>query len=900
MTCLLSSSGIKSSPAFLLQWVLLLWCFTLLAACSTRSNPGAHSAFEGLAPATQKISVSGHRDTLVHLPSGARLFIPAKAFITSKGKPVSGKIALEIREFSSTAEMLLANAPTEIGQSNEGKSGMASDCMIEVRSSRKGQTIAIREDRPLRYSAAANIAGDFDLYRWGHPAETESTAWELVEQRAPNPKWEVPDGKTLLFDTVQKPATRHLVDLPFSISALDGGAPPDWLFEEEWTSLELTRPSFAAHPKHHFNSRGHFRGAYTIRPFNTDSSWFQVVGKDSALCVDWNGKVVRTYAPIQGEGGWFTPKSNFIDRYEYYNYALFTPEHAPLVLTNIDDLRLLADEQTLVYRNRNKSNEEWVVFEVRSIDGTVVQTIRCRPHPARVVKGRTSRSKVRLRGSDRSEGFLIHSGNGVAIYDKTGQRLSTTPRGEQFADAFFCGSLNLVLLEYLDGNFEIWNWKTNQKIPLPIITDGESSLEYRFHWEAPLILFYQEAEGKIWLYNWETRSMTDLSVPFPLYQTGFSYGRSTYIEMHSADSTQHVLKNLRGKSVIVQTTQTGLWAPFLSVEKGKYWILESSNGIRLFDRTGKLLRDFTLELPNWYPFFLKRKRFYVTDAMGNLQLIAADGEVTNSFMTQVFTEPYDYWQSDTRNMAVYNQAFNSHKHYAPSGQLVYALGSFEMQGLRHFQGQNIALGWSHIGGKVLFELQPATYGPNEYQISLLSAGKTFTGRVQVDGITHQQIGKYTHHQLKHFAEEQAAIRIPGQKIIPYTPQRQMVLGSFGYYRWARPHHQPESVTCTVEVSATSESASEPFQVFLIRGENGSSVVQYEGPQLNNFSFYPGEANRLLAVFPGNRVAYLSPSAFQEQIANKANEGALVQLRLPALKDLSSLQALQSLLESDGR
>lgn len=109
--------------------------------------------------------------------SGSKIIVPASAFVDEKGKPVTGKVDIQYREFNDHVDMFLAGVPKEMDKHQN----LQSVGMMEIKGFQDGKPVYLSMDKTLEVELqgrlAANIpTSDLKVYVYGKQEDT----WEYV------------------------------------------------------------------------------------------------------------------------------------------------------------------------------------------------------------------------------------------------------------------------------------------------------------------------------------------------------------------------------------------------------------------------------------------------------------------------------------------------------------------------------------------------------------------------------------------------------------------------------------------------------------------------------------------------------------------------------------------------
>lgn len=101
--------------------------------------------------------------------------------------------------------------------------------------------------------------------------------------------------------------------------------------------------------------------------------------------------------------------------------------------------------------------------------------------------------------------------------------------------------------------------------------------------------------------------------------------------------------------------------------------------------------------------------------------------------------------------------------------------------------------------------------------------------------------------------------------------RTFAVSQFGVHNWdIWKNPQRKRCLASFDFGQETDKYINKISIFLVTGEN-RSVVRYYPTDFNKFSFNPNESNFLIAVLPGNKIAYFKPEDFAKIDLTMLNE-----------------------------
>lgn len=197
------------------KWILLTVLFVALIitnGCKKGSKLWSPTPpYPGLEIPLSKYTINANKDTVLMLPNGTSISIPAGAMVTAEGQLVTGSYELQYREFHDAIDIMLAGIPMEINSVGE-KRVLRTAGMFEMNALQIGANIRIAENKVIDVRFASKYPGSDYNFFYMNP---ESGSWEWADL----PKTELNQEKVdALQALIAKAPTIMLGDKFFVIS----------------------------------------------------------------------------------------------------------------------------------------------------------------------------------------------------------------------------------------------------------------------------------------------------------------------------------------------------------------------------------------------------------------------------------------------------------------------------------------------------------------------------------------------------------------------------------------------------------------------------------------------------------------------------------------------------------
>ena len=120
--------------------------------------------FEDKAGTSHQVTISDHsRAFTKELPSGTIISVPANAFVSMDGQPITTPVKLNFTSYNSPAEIIASGIPMKVVEDGE-HAWMQTAGMFEIGGMTNGENVQIAPDKALDIAYASTETGDFDAW----------------------------------------------------------------------------------------------------------------------------------------------------------------------------------------------------------------------------------------------------------------------------------------------------------------------------------------------------------------------------------------------------------------------------------------------------------------------------------------------------------------------------------------------------------------------------------------------------------------------------------------------------------------------------------------------------------------------------------------------------------------
>lgn len=222
---------------------------------------------EDIEVAAQRFVVQAQEAQVLEMDNGSSIEIPANAFIDANGAPVTGDVNIEYREFHTPAQIISSGIPMTV-LTDKGSEWMQTAGMFEMQGSANGEEVFIAEGKTVNVNMASPVDGAYDFWyfneekgNWDNLGTSEPTPSEegafdnaagedrfinstATSIRPPRKPRTLNQAYALNFelDYSEFPSLREKEGVVWQYngdSEEDAPANNDWIYDEEWTDIEL-------------------------------------------------------------------------------------------------------------------------------------------------------------------------------------------------------------------------------------------------------------------------------------------------------------------------------------------------------------------------------------------------------------------------------------------------------------------------------------------------------------------------------------------------------------------------------------------------------------------------------------------------------------------------------------
>lgn len=150
--------------------------------------------FQAVQPVSFQYELQAGTSHELTLPSKGKLTVPANAFVSSTGQPISGTVLLDVSELTDKADLL----SSRLGSTADG---MLVDAVatLRIEATQSGQRLLLAPEKAIKVSVVAeNYSNDLKLFQ-GDGSEGAFSWWENKNGMAPIAPTEVWDEESSAF-----------------------------------------------------------------------------------------------------------------------------------------------------------------------------------------------------------------------------------------------------------------------------------------------------------------------------------------------------------------------------------------------------------------------------------------------------------------------------------------------------------------------------------------------------------------------------------------------------------------------------------------------------------------------------------------------------------------------------
>ncbi len=180
--------------------IKLLFAFLLVGLISCNNNSKKPKKWQATPPIKggeiqfTEFTVNTEKDTILEMPSGTKINVPANAFINKQtGEKVQGEVKLKYREFHNAVDIMLSGIPMNIKVMGEDKTFETAG-MFELAGEQNGAEVEITKGKNINVELASQYEGtDYDFFyfdknaggewQWAGYPETKVNTKKIESQR---------------------------------------------------------------------------------------------------------------------------------------------------------------------------------------------------------------------------------------------------------------------------------------------------------------------------------------------------------------------------------------------------------------------------------------------------------------------------------------------------------------------------------------------------------------------------------------------------------------------------------------------------------------------------------------------------------------------------------------------
>ncbi len=197
----------------------------------------------------------------INYASGAKVIVPADAFVDKNGEPVTGKVKLEFAEINDAASVIASGLPMCIEQ--DGEIGyFESGGMFEINANQNGEPLRLAEGKRIEIQTMSDKPGDFNFYefneangKWVEQNKTQLAATtqpnqppvllDTIANSRPPIKPTKATSEDFIFDlrvdNVDEYGMKNWEGIMWKFSEAEGKEQKSnhWLFDKKWKKIKI-------------------------------------------------------------------------------------------------------------------------------------------------------------------------------------------------------------------------------------------------------------------------------------------------------------------------------------------------------------------------------------------------------------------------------------------------------------------------------------------------------------------------------------------------------------------------------------------------------------------------------------------------------------------------------------
>lgn len=878
-----------------------------LSACNSfEKAPDYASAiappFKNIGIETQDFKIDANKESIVHLPKGGSITVPANAFTDADGNVVKGEVVLKYKQMNSAADIITSGIPMVAADEDGKLQQMQSAGMFDIRGTAAGKDIFIAKDKSLQVNMASTVKGDYDLFYLEEekpqtatvglipqayadgPKAAPKTWWKQLTNKvsAAPTKFEVLDSFKLKYNTIDFAENEALKQVSWKLS--DASVSPksatnQWALNETWDHVSLVQPIYKS------RLLASLKNEVELLP---DSSGF-IQSDDSLIqLLDVTGKLKKQLCKGVVKDRYFEAKAK-------QHYLLIkTPSGISVYDANgnlINEFKGIKEakaisEDRLVYLKPASSYEGQFYIVLSDLKGSFKKEISAHIPLNYIVSN--EHLYFCMESLVKSKVLLVYDIDKMSVYDRDGRLIAETQtngRSEYLYHGHFRDREKIIHFNDAKDQTFLWDWTQNKTY---LIKDA--TMIDDIHPEKPELIFTHVGAGETapnftYHYNWKTgvRKLLD------------TYSKGNYIERQEYSKKGNFFIDLKLKTGVVynkdfEKIYEGTFRSCQYDEEENVCLIDSKKRTYLLDSKGKILKDFTEYDSTGKKIFIHDHKIIYFSISGIYRYWDLKGNNLQIYNTGVKGIPYLENDSligiltDDNTTCIYDKR---------QKKLTHILNDHAANFAYSLKNNTIFLEhWMHHGASSLWKPTHETLKAGEYQLCVSNKDKMFCTYVYLGPKDLKQIEAYQALQQKSKKQEEE------RKEEEAAVLRSFEINKFGIYNWdVFYHNEKEYVEMALELGADSLiNGHTQFTAFMVTGKNQNVVVKFTREQLSAFKFWPSETTQLLVVLPNGKVGLLDTQVFADLPIEQIKKDKKAKLQLKIYEGMESKKVLDEILK----
>ncbi|MCP4443318.1 MAG: hypothetical protein GY810_30825 [Aureispira sp.] len=841
----------------------------------------------------KKIKINANKEKTIELEDGSSLKIPKDAFVDKNGKLITGEVELSYRQYNDAADIIASGIPMQYQQANGTMQQLESAGMFELKGTANGQPVFIAPDKSIETNIASNKTGNYDFYYLNPEVEKNREQpynWEKLTHKADNPSSKPIKGLDsfqVKLNTELHPELEPLKNIQWQLALPDAQFNPkstvNSIFkDEDWDDLTISQPKFILKKAHTISQCNFFSKVHFIGDKILFQSWNQFQLYDKNLQKIYEG----TSLDIISDDLLIAQDHKGI--YKLLNNNLETLKELGAFSNQYNNYQYNPKTEKLAYTSVN-SNDPFLLKDLVIVDKQGVEKFRKsykikKPDSRHNLEHRVQLEKLIVESIYKLE-VLDWDGNLIASFDKEKEQCTNN-------SSTGYGELILFKENFRTGNRLIaWNWKKNESFKDDDF-NGFDLYSSKFHATKNIILIHKKDSPILW--NIETGQKTKLAEGF----ADFLENEDNFIALLNENNFFQLLDlkgNLLFKEDLLEKDMSFV-EDLLKFSKNGKTILTSfvaNKKIKLYDRTGKLIKDFnTYDKKIQQAFFYKDDEIITFSENGELSYWNTKGKLLGK--TQIKEQDFRIRQTkeDSSKFVSYRTDI---KYWDIRGQLLINFGkNFVLNSSPNTTNQFIAFTKVNGKGEHIFFDASTPRDTGIYQLTLSNRENCLISYVYIDQATMLIIEAYRLKKKIRITKEKKKA-IEDEKLI-----RSFSINNFGIYNWDRFYkNDPETqIRLNPSFSADKDNKDKNKTVFLITGTGRNAVIRYTSSTLDNFSFNHTMYNQLFVTLSDGRIAIFENEDFKKLNIEKLKKTKKHYFRMKVYNRVDGLKHLKKLTKSE--